>query len=227
MPFIQFQLRRGLATEWTTVNPVLASGEMGLETDTYKIKVGNGSLNWNDLPYGLTQYDLQDVTSVGSTTNVAINITNTAVSSNTISGALTVAGGVGIGGNLNVGNELAVAGNTVANAIIANNYVSTHLVLGNSTVVNVDTAPVIIDSFPTTAYSTAKYIVRASNGTDYHSMEAFLVNDGVAAFLTVYASVKSNIKLISLSADTSAGLVQLKATGFIAGNSVKVFATRI
>jgi hypothetical protein len=208
------------------VDPVLAAGEMGLETDTYRIKVGNGLLSWNSLPYALQQ-DLQQVTTFGSTTNVAVSFTNSNVSSNSATGAVTVAGGVGIGGNLNVGDNLLVVGNATANAITANNYVSTNLVLGNATVVNVDTASVIIDSFATSAYSTAKYIVRASNGSDYHSMEAFLVNDGVAAFLTVYASVHSNVKLISLSADISAGLVQLKATGSVAGNSVKVFATRI
>jgi hypothetical protein len=45
------QFRRGLAAEWQSVNPVLAQGEMGLELDTNKAKIGNGVLNWNDLPY--------------------------------------------------------------------------------------------------------------------------------------------------------------------------------
>jgi len=34
------------------VNPVLAEGEMGVEIDTEKFKVGNGILSWNSLPYG-------------------------------------------------------------------------------------------------------------------------------------------------------------------------------
>jgi len=45
------QFRRGAAAEWQSVNPVLAQGEMGLELDTNKAKIGNGVLNWNDLPY--------------------------------------------------------------------------------------------------------------------------------------------------------------------------------
>ncbi|MFN9301734.1 MAG: hypothetical protein ACK6DA_03075, partial [Candidatus Kapaibacterium sp.] len=52
MPFIQFQFRRGLSTEWTTANPILASGEMGIETDTDLFKIGDGSTTWNLLPYG-------------------------------------------------------------------------------------------------------------------------------------------------------------------------------
>jgi len=45
------QLRRGTASEWTAANPVLAQGEMGVETDTLKVKIGNGSSNWASLPY--------------------------------------------------------------------------------------------------------------------------------------------------------------------------------
>ena len=45
------QFRRGTASEWSAVNPALAAGEVGYETDTGKIKVGNGSTTWNGLPY--------------------------------------------------------------------------------------------------------------------------------------------------------------------------------
>lgn len=227
MPFIQFQLRRGLASEWTSVNPILASGEMGLETDTYKVKVGDGVLNWNDLPYGIGYYDLQSVTVTGNTTNVAINITNSSVSSNSATGALTVAGGAGIGGNLNVGNNFTVSGTTTVNSLTSNSSISTNLVLGNAAVVDVSTSPTIIDSFSVSSYTTAKYIIRAINGSSYHSMEAFLVNDGANVYLTVYGSLKNNNNLISLSADINGSSVELKATGASSGNSVKIFATRI
>jgi hypothetical protein len=45
------QLRNDTASNWTTNNPTLAQGEMGLETDTNKIKFGDGSTAWNSLPY--------------------------------------------------------------------------------------------------------------------------------------------------------------------------------
>ena len=38
--------RRDTAANWTSVNPVLLAGEIGIETDTYKFKIGNGS-RWN------------------------------------------------------------------------------------------------------------------------------------------------------------------------------------
>lgn len=45
------QLRGGTAAQWTTANPILAAREPGVETDTGKVKYGNGTDHWADLPY--------------------------------------------------------------------------------------------------------------------------------------------------------------------------------
>lgn len=47
----QFKLRRDTAANWTSANPTLASGEPGLETDTGKLKFGNGATPWTSLTY--------------------------------------------------------------------------------------------------------------------------------------------------------------------------------
>lgn len=52
MSFGIFQFRRGISAEWIAVNPVLASGEIGLETDSSQIKLGDGTSPWNSLSYG-------------------------------------------------------------------------------------------------------------------------------------------------------------------------------
>lgn len=52
MPRIaDIRLRRQTAANWTSVNPTLGEGEAGIETDTLKMKVGNGSTAWNSLEY--------------------------------------------------------------------------------------------------------------------------------------------------------------------------------
>jgi hypothetical protein len=51
---VRFQLRRDTANNWASVNPVLALGEPGVETDTLKVKVGDGSNAWNSLGYTIT-----------------------------------------------------------------------------------------------------------------------------------------------------------------------------
>lgn len=45
------QIRHGTAAEWTAADTLLRVGEMGIETDTFKAKVGNGVLTWTALPY--------------------------------------------------------------------------------------------------------------------------------------------------------------------------------
>jgi Major tropism determinant N-terminal domain len=45
------QLRRGKAAFWTDANPILHLGEPGYETDTRKLKVGDGVTHWRELPY--------------------------------------------------------------------------------------------------------------------------------------------------------------------------------
>lgn len=47
----KIQLRHDTSTKWQAANPILASGEVGVETDTQKIKVGNGSAAYNSLQY--------------------------------------------------------------------------------------------------------------------------------------------------------------------------------
>ena len=49
---VQIQFRRGTASEWSSVNPTLADGEMGIETNTKLFKIGNGTDTWNNLDYG-------------------------------------------------------------------------------------------------------------------------------------------------------------------------------
>jgi hypothetical protein len=48
---VKIQLLRSTASEWTAKNPTLDAGQPGFEIDTFKLKIGNGSLSWNDLPY--------------------------------------------------------------------------------------------------------------------------------------------------------------------------------
>ena len=47
----RIQLRRGGAQEWANANPTLAQGEIGIELDTGRIKIGDGVTAWNTLRY--------------------------------------------------------------------------------------------------------------------------------------------------------------------------------
>ena len=47
----RLQLRRGGAQEWANSNPTLAQGELGIELDTGRFKIGDGVTAWNTLTY--------------------------------------------------------------------------------------------------------------------------------------------------------------------------------
>ena len=47
----RIQLRRDGAQQWANVNPILAQGELGIEIDTSRIKIGDGVTAWNSLKY--------------------------------------------------------------------------------------------------------------------------------------------------------------------------------
>ena len=104
MSFIQLQFRRGNASQWTIADPILADGELAIESDTSKFKIGNGIAVWNQLPYGGL---------VGPTGAIGSNVPNDI----SFNGNIFVGRDVSFGGKLTVRNdvsfntELRVGGN--------------------------------------------------------------------------------------------------------------------
>jgi hypothetical protein len=52
MSNIKLRFRRDSSTVWTSVNPVLDEGELGIELNTGLFKLGDGIKTWSELPYG-------------------------------------------------------------------------------------------------------------------------------------------------------------------------------
>ena len=82
----QIKFRRDTASNFTSNNPTLAAGEPGFETDTGKVKVGDGSTVWTSLNY---------LTGTGSVNSVdsGAGLTGGPI---TNSGSLSVGAGTGI-----------------------------------------------------------------------------------------------------------------------------------
>ena len=57
----RIQLRRDTSSNWSTTNPTLNSGELGVETNTSKIKLGDGSTAWNSLDYVVYPLSFSDL----------------------------------------------------------------------------------------------------------------------------------------------------------------------
>jgi cytoskeletal protein CcmA (bactofilin family) len=154
----RIQLRRDTAANWTSINPVLALGEPGLDTDIDLLKYGDGVTAWNDLPYsGSNPSAVGNIIPALGNTYTLGNATNAwqslYVSGNTIylgnielgengAGEFTV-DGVPIpvlGGNVTFENISATGNVTVDGTINANsdvNIAGNLTVTGNATYENV------------------------------------------------------------------------------------------
>ena len=73
MAIVRIQQRRDTASNWTSANPTLASGEMGIETDTAKFKLGDGSTAWTSLAYGGIQGPAGTNSVVAATSPITYN----------------------------------------------------------------------------------------------------------------------------------------------------------
>lgn len=49
MAVTTIQIKRGTSAQWGSSNPVLSLGELGLDTDTGHVKIGDGSTHWSAL----------------------------------------------------------------------------------------------------------------------------------------------------------------------------------
>ena len=91
------QIRRDTAANWTSANPTLAQGEIGIETDTEKLKVGNGTTAWSSLTYysmGTYSGTVNYVPKWNGTQYVDSSITDTGTSGNFDIGGRVSAGNV-------------------------------------------------------------------------------------------------------------------------------------
>jgi hypothetical protein len=137
----QIQVRRGTASQWTSTNPTLAAGEFGFETDTNKLKCGNGTTAWTSLTYINNDGDITGVTAGtglsggGTSGTVTVSIDSTVA---TLTGTQTFTNKTLTDAKVNLAFDAETASYT---AVLAN----------NSQVVTMDNASANTFSIPTNA----------------------------------------------------------------------------
>ena len=82
-------LRNDTAANWSSVNPVLLKGEIGMENDTRKQKMGDGISRWNALPYMTAESQVFQVEPSGNQTHIEA-ITAIVAGKNLVSGDIAI-----------------------------------------------------------------------------------------------------------------------------------------
>jgi hypothetical protein len=130
--------RRDTAANWTSANPVLDQGEMGLEYDTNKFKVGNGVTAWTSLAYASGEQGVS-ITSVartsgngspGTTDTYTISFSNsTSTTFNVVNGA---DGADGTDGEVTLSTAQTLSNKTLNSVVLNGGYSEQIFALGTS-----------------------------------------------------------------------------------------------
>ena len=102
----RIQIRRDSSQNWEINNPVLLQGELGYETNTECLKIGDGQTEWNSLPYLVCGPGSLDILNSSGQTVVAgatgIQFTGSGVTVTSVNdlAVVTITGGTGGGSAL-------------------------------------------------------------------------------------------------------------------------------
>jgi hypothetical protein len=128
----QIQFRRGTAAEWASTNPILAQGELGVNLDGNRFKIGTGLTSWNNLDYTPssdiliqsptasivypTFANAYGVTNIGIATSGSTSVVyipstgNLGIGTTNPTSKLTVSGSISVSGFSTFGSNVFVAG---------------------------------------------------------------------------------------------------------------------
>lgn len=71
-----FKLKRGTASRWAELNPILQQGEPGFVYDTNQLKIGDGTTPWNELPYLVPTDEINQLSEIVSNLNKQLDELN-------------------------------------------------------------------------------------------------------------------------------------------------------
>ena len=140
-------------------------------------------------------------------------------------GSIVTLGGVGIAKNLTVGTAVTVGSvstQSVVTALFSNN----SLYSSYTSQFIVTNALINLDTFSSSAYRTAKYIIQIVDGVKVQVEEIMLFHDGTNVYMTEYASMNNTGNLGDFDAVLNAGTVTLNFTANYSPTSMTVKVVR-
>lgn len=153
---VKMAQRRDTAANWTSANPTLLAGEIGIESDTLKWKVGTGSTAWTSLGYipafSLSAYPLVNA-DIAAAAAIAYSKLATLTSGNIVLGSsANVATSTAVTGDVTISNTGVTA---IASGVIVNADINASAAIAGSKIVAATTSVVgavqLSDSTSTTS----------------------------------------------------------------------------
>ena len=211
----RIQLRRGGAQEWANSNPTLAQGELGVELDTGRIKIGDGVTAWNTLRYE------RPVESISNTANTLVQRD---ADGNFAAGTITAT---------LIGSSSTAARLSSTRQIQLSNDLTASGVFDGSQNLNLSAELSLISTLPHydgTASPTATYtkvtvdskgrIINASNPTT-------LADYGLNGTVEGSSAQPYDLDLAAISGLTTTGLISRTSGGTMATRTITGTSTRI
>jgi hypothetical protein len=137
---------------------------------------------------------------------IGTGVTLTGTGGASYAGIITASGFVGDGSlltNLPGGGGIA----TAARTLVSNEAL---ILTGVTTTTTISETP--IDTFSSSIYRSAKYLIQITEGTSYHTTEISIIHDGSTTYSTEYGTIKTNELLSTFDSDIDTGNVRLLAT---------------
>ena len=80
----------------------------------------------------------------------------------------------------------------------------------------------VADTFPSSTYRSAKYLVQFTAGSDYHVTEVLLIHDGTTVYMTEFGTLFTNASLGTIDGDINSGSVRLLVTPANTNTQIKI-----
>ena len=214
----QIQFRRGTDAEWASANPILAQGEIGVNLDGNRFKVGTGLTSWNYLDYTAV-FDV-----VVQSPTAPIVYPTFANASGTTSIGIASTGSTSVvyipsSGNLGIGTTNATSKLTVAGDLLVTGIITASAFSGNASSATYATNAGIATYAPNAGVST----YATSSGIATYATNAGIATNvigGIVSVTQLNVSGVSTLGILTVGNIYSSGIIT--ATDFNSASDINL-----
>ena len=211
----RLQLRRGGAQEWANSNPILAQGELGIELDTGRFKIGDGVTAWNTLRYERP---------VESTSNTANTLVQRDADGNFAAGTITATliGNASTAARLSSTRQINLADDLTGSAV----FDGSQNITINASLGLVTTLP-HYDGTATPTGTYTKLVVDAKGRITNGSFPSTLADYNLNGTVEGQSAQPYDLDLVAISGLTTTGIISRTSGGAVSTRTITGTAGRV